>query len=356
MAVSVIVVTGSGGLVGSEAVNFFCSLGFTVVGIDNDMRASFFGSSGSTEARTRQLARRHSSFVREAFDIRDHDKARDLFRRYRSSLAGVIHCAAQPSHDWAAKNPRWDFTVNANGTLNLLEATREFAPETPFIFMSTNKVYGDRPNEFDYVEEELRWSPAPSHPWRTGFNEQLQIDQTKHSLFGVSKASADLMVQEYGRYFGMLTGVFRGGCLTGPGQAGVELHGFLSFLIKCTVNRQRYTVFGHKAKQVRDNIHSADLVELFRHFLESPGSGEVFNVGGGREANVSMIEAIQMAQTISGRRLDWTLVPEARQGDHIWYVSELSRVKSRFPEWEVRRSIEQIMTEMVDFEEFQART
>lgn len=344
-----ILITGSGGLVGSAAVRFFAERSFNVVGIDNDMRKHFFGESGSTAMTTRELTEAYPNFSSFDADIRNSENLSKIFSN-SSPIKAVIHCAAQPSHDWAALDPITDFTVNANGTLGLLELTRQHAPEASFVFMSTNKVYGDTPNRFDFVEEEYRWSPTPGSPHVYGFSEVISIDGTTHSLFGVSKASADLMVQEYGRYFGMNTVCFRGGCLTGPGHAGVELHGFLSYLVKATVNGYPYTVFGHKAKQVRDNIHTDDLVEAFWEFIQDPDPGAVYNIGGGLDANVSMMEAISKVQEMSGNTLDWTPQNDPRIGDHIWYVSDLRAFKRRYPAWGINKGIDEIIEEMVDHE------
>lgn len=344
---SVAIVTGSSGLVGSAAVKFLSNKGFDVIGIDNNMRRTFFGEEGSTEQFGLQLKNGVRNFINVNLDIRDMQGLSDLFRVHGKAIHVVIHCAAQPSHDWAAKNPLVDFEVNATGTLNLLEQTRNNCPDARFIFMSTNKVYGDKPNEYPYDELQTRWSPSADHPWDLGFAEDLSIDSSTHSIFGVSKVSADLMTQEYGRYFGLNTAVFRGGCLTGPDHAGVELHGFLSYLIKSVVSGRPYVVFGHKAKQVRDNIHTEDLVEAFWEFISNPSQGAVYNIGGGAAANVSMLEAITMAQEISGKELSWTLDDTARKGDHIWYVSDTRKFERDFPGWKVKSGIRHIIEEMV---------
>lgn len=347
---SVVIVTGSGGLVGSAAVRMFAERGLDVVGIDNDMRKFFFGDKGSTLDQTRFLESRYSVFKSLSIDIRDYDALSKVFKDLGPSISAVVHCAAQPSHDWAAQDPLTDFSVNANGTLNLLQLSRNYAESAAFIFMSTNKVYGNRPNEVDLVETESRWTPGQTSRWVDGFDESLSIDQSTHSLFGVSKAAADLLVQEYGRYFGMNTVVFRGGCLTGPGHAGVELHGFLSYLVKCAVWDQPYTIFGHKGKQVRDNIHSDDLSEAFWSYFSDPSPGEVFNIGGGLEANVSVLEAIRYIEELSGKTLSVSTSNSARKGDHIWYVSSLTSFKNRFPGWRINYSIHQILEEMVVYE------
>ena len=344
---SKIIVTGSSGLVGSAAVEFFAEKGFDVVGIDNDSRKLFFGEEASTINTGLALGLKLRNFSQHEVDIRDFDGVQELFRGQSEDILGVIHCAAQPSHDWAARDPMTDFAINAVGTLNLLEVTRRHSPNARFIFMSTNKVYGDRPNSVDYEEKESRWSPQMNSRWVSGFDESLSIDQSTHSLFGVSKASADLLVQEYGRYFGLKTAVFRGGCLTGPDHAGVELHGFLSYLVKCVVHGRQYTIFGHKGKQVRDNIHTKDLVEAFWRFVQEPTEGAVFNIGGGQEANVSMMEAIEITQEIAKRGLSFEVSDEARKGDHIWYVSDTSKLQAAYPGWKVSIGIYQILEEMV---------
>ncbi|HNV72960.1 MAG TPA: NAD-dependent epimerase/dehydratase family protein, partial [Candidatus Ozemobacteraceae bacterium] len=301
-------VTGSAGLIGAESVRFLSRKGFKkVVGIDNDLRKYFFGDEASTDWNRRRLQEEWPGYEHHAIDIRDVSALEKIYRTYGQTLDLVIHAAAQPSHDWAAREPFTDFTVNANGTLNLLEMTRLYCPDAVFIFTSTNKVYGDTPNRLPLVEKEQRWELEESHPWYThGIDESMSIDQSKHSIFGASKASADLMVQEYGRYFGIKTGCFRGGCLTGPDHSGTQLHGFLAYLMKCAVTSHPYTVFGYKGKQVRDNIHSHDLVNMFWHFFQNPRAGEVYNAGGGRHSNCSLLEAINLCQEITGRKMNWS--------------------------------------------------
>jgi CDP-paratose 2-epimerase len=352
---SKIIVTGSSGLVGSAAVSYFCNKGFAVIGIDNDSRKHFFGDEASTKATGLALEGKYANFSTIEADIRDFERIEELFSNQSQEISAVIHCAAQPSHDWAAKDPLTDFAVNAGGTLNLLEATRRHAPSAAFIFMSTNKVYGDRPNLIEYIEQESRWAPPETSRWVRGFDESLSIDDSTHSIFGVSKASADLLVQEYGRYFGLKTAVFRGGCLTGPDHAGVALHGFLSYLVKCVVHGNPYTIFGHKGKQVRDNIHTKDLMEAFWRFFLDPSEGEVFNIGGGNMANVSMMEAIQMTEKLAGRELSFQTSDLARKGDHIWYVSDTSKLETRFPGWKVNVGIQEILEEMVEREQLSAK-
>ena len=301
------VVTGSGGLIGSESVGHFVEAGYDVVGLENNMRARFFGPAASTAHTSERLIRAYGdSFRYLDLDIRDTDGLERVFRELAGSLELVIHTAAQPSHDWAASDPQTDFTVNANGTLNLLEATRQHAPDATFIFCSTNKVYGDLPNYLPLVELDQRLELPEDHRYHRGIDTSMSIDSSTHSLFGVSKASADLLVQEYGRYFGMPTVCFRGGCLTGPNHAGTMLHGFLSYLMRCTMTGASYTVFGYGGKQVRDNIHSADLVAAFEAFHRAPGSAAVYNIGGGRASNCSMLEAIALCEEIAGKELGWS--------------------------------------------------
>ncbi len=340
------VITGSAGLIGSEAARFFAASGHRVVGIDNDMRRYFFGDSASTKWARDELSESVDGYDHRNADIRDEAAMEGVFREYGSDINLVVHAAAQPSHDWAASEPATDFTVNANGTLTLLECVRKFCPEAVFIFLSTNKVYGDTPNRLPLVEEEKRWEIDETHPYHPGIDETMTIDQSKHSLFGASKAAADLLVQEYGRYFGMKTACFRGGCLTGPGHSGAELHGFLSYLMKCAVNGNPYTVFGYKGKQVRDNIHSADLIRAFDHFYKAPRVGEVYNIGGGRFSNCSMLEAIELCEEISGNALDWKYSETNRSGDHIWWISDIRRFRSHYPEWELKHGIREILEQI----------
>ena len=346
---SVAVITGSAGLIGSEAVRRFAAEGLEVVGIDNDMRRTFFGEEASTAWNRRRLEAEVKGYVHVDADVRDETALGRIFTRHGRAIAVVVHAAAQPSHDWAAREPATDFTVNANGTLALLEATRRHAPEAPFLFISTNKVYGDTPNRLPLVETETRYEVAPGHVYAEhGIDESMSIDSSLHSLFGVSKAAADLMVQEYGRYFGMKTACLRGGCLTGPAHSGAELHGFLAYLMKCAVTRRPYTVFGYKAKQVRDNIHASDFVSaLWQMFLE-PRSGEVYNMGGSRFANCSMREAIRICEELTGRPMAWTLSDRTRAGDHIWYVSDVRKFQAHYPAWRYRHDLRATLTEIHD--------
>jgi CDP-paratose 2-epimerase len=344
---TVAIITGSAGLIGSEAVHYFCELGFEVVGIDNDMRQTFFGAEASTAWNRESLQRRFPQrYHHENADIRDQAAMTPLFKTYGQSIELVIHTAAQPSHDWAARDPLTDFTVNANGTLILLEATRQFCPNAVFIFTSTNKVYGDTPNRLPLVEQETRWEVEETHPAFNGIDESMSIDASKHSLFGASKVAADILVQEYGRYFDMQTAVFRGGCLTGPNHSGTALHGFLAYLMKCVCTGKPYTVYGYKGKQVRDNIHSADLVSTFHHVFNAPRIGEVYNMGGSRFSNCSMMEAISLCEEISGKQLSWTYTETNRSGDHIWYISDIRKFQAHYPEWRQQYNLRQLLEDI----------
>lgn len=342
-----VVVTGSSGLIGSAAVRHWDALGHEVIGIDNDMRSTFFGPTGSTEWNRQKLESETENFRSESLDIRNRELIFDLFRNEQPDL--IIHCAAQPSHDRAASIPFLDFEVNANGTLNLLEATRQFAPAAVFCHMSTNKVYGDAPNELDLEELETRWDYADPKDYH-GINETCRIDQTMHSLFGASKAAADILVQEYGRYFGLNTGIFRGGCLTGVSHSGVELHGFLSYLVHVAVHGKPYTVFGYKAKQVRDQIECSDVVRAFDAFAKKPRPGEVYNIGGGRENAASVLECISMIREIGGYDLQYTVSSEARKGDHICYISDLSKLRRHYPDWDISIPLPEILQRMIQAE------
>ena len=346
---SVVIVTGSAGLIGSEAVAYFAERGHRIVGIDNDFRQRFFGPDASTAWNRRSLeARFPKQYAHVDADIRDAETMDALFGRHGRQIALVVHAAAQPSHDWAASDPQTDFTVNANGTLSVLEAARKHAPNAVFVFISTNKVYGDAPNELPLFEQETRWEIEREHPYWEGIDENLRIDRSKHSLFGVSKVAADVLVQEYGRYFSMPTAVFRGGCLTGPNHSGTKLHGFLAYLLKCTVTGARYEVFGYKGKQVRDNIHSHDLVSAIDEVFRAPRCGEVYNAGGTRFSNCSMIEAIALCEELSGRRLDWTYRETNRAGDHIWYISDMAKFRAHYPNWRQRYDLRALLAEMYE--------
>jgi CDP-paratose 2-epimerase len=345
---SVALVTGAGGLIGSEAVKFLTEKGLDVVGIDNDMRAYFFGEEASTRWRLEQL-KDQPRFRHAPLDIRDHAGLARLFADLGRDLWLIVHAAAQPSHDWAAREPFTDFGVNATGTLNVLEAMRQHAPGASLVFTSTNKVYGDTPNTLPLVERETRWEIDESHPYfERGIDESMSVDQTTHSLFGVSKLSADLMVQEYGRYFGLNTTCFRGGCLTGGGHSGTELHGFLAYLMKCTLTGRPYTIFGYKGKQVRDNIHSTDLVQAIWEYASAPTSGRAYNMGGGRFANCSMLEAIRLCEQIAGRRLDVSYSEQNRRGDHIWWISDISRFRADYPNYRLTYDIAATLEDIHD--------
>ena len=344
-----VIVTGAAGLIGAETVRHFARLGCRVAGIDNDMRSYFFGAGASTDWSRRQLEGELPDYVHHAADIRDQPAIDRVFAHYGQDVALVVHCASQPSHDWAAKEPMTDFTVNATGTLVVLEATRRFCERAVFVFTSTNKVYGDTPNRLPLVERELRWEVAADHPFCAhGIDESMSIDQTKHSLFGASKVAADVLVQEYGRYFGMQTGVFRGGCLTGPGHSGAELHGFLSYLMQCAITGKHYTVFGYRGKQVRDNIHCHDLVTAFEHFWRAPRAGEVYNIGGSRFANCSMLEAIALCERITGRKMSWSYSETNRIGDHIWWISDVRRFQGHYPGWHYQYGLEATLVQIHD--------
>lgn len=347
---STVIVTGSAGLIGSEASLFFANEGHHVVGIDNDMRQVFFGAEASTDWQRQRLERElGDKYTHKSIDIRDREAIENLFKEYSSDITLIVHTAAQPSHDWAARDPHMDFTVNANGTLNLLQATRDYAPKAVFIFTSTNKVYGDTPNRLPLIEQEKRWEIDSSHPYYGGISEDMSIDQTLHSLFGASKVAADVLVQEYGRYFDLYTGCFRGGCLTGPNHSGTQLHGFLAYLMKCTVTGTPYTVFGYKGKQVRDNIHSADLISAFNEFYKAPRVAEVYNIGGGRYSNCSMLEGIDMCEDIADKKLNWTYSEQNRVGDHIWWVGDLAKFKEHYPGWNQEYNVPRILQEIYDY-------
>jgi CDP-paratose 2-epimerase len=344
---SVIIITGSAGLIGSESVKFFCEKKFDIVGIDNDMRQYFFGKEASTKWVLNELLNSYSNFHNEGIDIRNFEKIEEIFNKYNKDIKMVIHTESQPSHDWAAREPLTDFTINANGTINLLEATRKFSPDSVFIFTSTNKVYGDTPNLLPLEEKETRWEISKDHQYfKEGIDESMSIDNSKHSIFGASKVAADVMVQEYGKYSGMKTGVFRGGCLTGPNHSGAELHGFLAYLMKCAVTKKEYNIFGYKGKQVRDNIHSADLVNAFYNYYNSPRIGEAYNIGGSRFSNCSMIEAIQMCEEISGNKMITNYVDNNRIGDHIWWISDISKFKNHFPGWNLTKNVDDILNDI----------
>lgn len=346
---AVAVITGSAGLIGSEAAEHFAREGLDVVGIDNDLRREFFGAEASTQWSRRRLETSLGSSYRHVdLDIRDREGIDALFASLASRVDLIIHAAAQPSHDWAAGNPFVDFDVNAAGTLNLLEAARRHCPDAVFVFTSTNKVYGDTPNRLPLVELETRWEIASDHVYRNGIDESMSVDTTLHSLFGASKLSADLIVQEYGRYFGMPTVCFRGGTLTGARHSATELHGFLGYVMRCAITRTPYTVFGYKGKQVRDVIHSHDVVLAFDRFFRAPRPAEVYNLGGGRASNISVLEALDLAQEISGNEVSWSYRDENRIGDHIWWIGNMQRFESHYTGWHVTFDVPQILREIYE--------
>lgn len=342
-----VVITGSSGLIGSEAVSFYAEEGWDVIGIDNNMREEFFGPSGSTLWNKDRLLKKYSNFSSHDVDIRNESRILQIFNDIKPDL--IIHCAAQPSHDWAVKDPIKDFTVNANGTLALLEAFRVHCPESVFIYMSTNKVYGDNPNFINLKEMHFRYDYADKK-FERGIPETFSIDNCKHSLFGVSKTAGDLLAQEYGRYFDLNVGIFRGGCLTGPRHSAVELHGFLSYLVKCVVHNKPYTIFGYKGKQVRDQIHSMDVILSFEAFRKNPRHGEVYNLGGGKANSASILECIYKICKLTGKEFYPKYSEVNRIGDHICYYSDLSKLKSHFPEWDITIPLDQIIRQIVDFE------
>ena len=338
-----LLVTGSSGLIGSEVCTYFIQLGWKVHGIDNNMRADFFGPGGDTRWNQKRLQEENINFLHHELDIRDRQGVLTLVEELKPDA--IVHCAAQPSHDLAAKIPFKDFDTNAVGTMNLLEATRLHSSEAAFVHMSTNKVYGDAPNELPLIEQETRWDYAIPE-YMGGIPESFRIDQSKHSIFGASKVAADIMVQEYGRYFGMNTCCLRGGCLTGPNHCGVELHGFLSYLTKCNLEGKKYFVYGYKGKQVRDNIHSLDVARFIHTFIENPRQGEVYNLGGGRDNSCSILEAFNRIATISGKEMIYEYIDKNREGDHICYISDLSKIKAHYPSWSLTKSLDSIFNEI----------
>ncbi len=346
---SIALVTGSAGLVGTESVAFLSGRFDRVLGVDNNMREAFFGPEASTHRNREWLERGIGNYRHHADDIRDAAAMEALFKAYGQEIRLVVHTAAQPSHNWAAENPFQDFTVNANGTLIVLEMTRRYCPEAVFIFTSTNKVYGDRSNRLPLFERETRWEVDESHPYHDrGIDESMSIDQSRHSLFGASKAAGDLLAQEYGRYFGMRTGVFRAGCLTGPKHCGTQWHGFLSYLMKCAVTGEPYTVFGYKGKQVRDNMHSFDLVNMFWHFYRDPRPGEVYNVGGGRHSNCSVLEAVAACEKLAGKKMNRSYSDIHRAGDHIWWLSDVSKFRRHYPAWDFTFNLDDILGQIFE--------
>lgn len=339
-----LLVTGANGLIGSEVVSYFCENGWNVFGLDNNMRADFFGPSGDTRWNQKRLEEKYVNFKHYEVDIRDRENVFNIVEELKPDA--IAHTAAQPSHDLAASRPLDDFDVNAVGTINMLEAVRKFVPESPFAHLSTNKVYGDAPNEIPLKELESRWEYA-DEKYFSGIKEDFRIDQSKHSIFGASKVAGDIMVQEYGRYFGMKTCSLRGGCLTGPNHSGVELHGFLSYLVKVNVTGGKYKVFGYKGKQVRDNIHSHDVARFIDEFFKNPRCGEVYNLGGGRDNSCSILEAFTIAESITGNKMNYEYIDKNREGDHICYISDLSKMKYHYPDWDITIPLQEIFEQIV---------
>ena len=345
---SIVIITGSSGLVGSESVNFFCRKGFDVIGIDNNLREFFFGKDGSTIWVKKRLIKKHKKFKHHNVDIRNTNGLKKIFKRYKKNISLVIHCAAQPSHDYGKNYPFLDFNVNATGTLNLLELTKKYCPNAPFIFMSTNKVYGDNPNKLKIIEKKTRWELKKTDKNFKGIKEDFSIDNATHSFFGVSKTYADLIVQEYGKNIGLKTACFRAGCITGPNHSGAKLHGFLSYLVKASLKRKKYTLIGYKGKQVRDNIHSNDLVTCFWEFFKKPKIGAIYNTGGGRFSNCSIIEALNLVENMSGLQIKKKILKVNRTGDHIWYVSNMKKFRKDYPNWKQKYSTQKIIKELVE--------
>ncbi len=345
---SIALITGSSGLVGSESVNFFCKKGFDVIGIDNNLRKFFFGVEGSTTHVKNNLLKKNKNFKHFNIDIRNLKGLEKIFKKYKKNISLIIHCAAQPSHDYGKNFPFLDFNVNATGTLNLLELTKKYCPSAPFIFMSTNKVYGDNPNKLQIIEKNKRWELKEGNRYFKGIDENFEIDNCTHSFFGVSKTYADLIVQEYGKNIGLKTVCFRGGCLTGPNHNGAKLHGFLSYLVKISLMKKKYTLIGYKGKQVRDNLHSHDLVNSFWEFYKKPRQGEVYNMGGGRYSNCSIIEALDLVENIENIQIKRDILKKPRVGDHIWYISNLSKFKKHYPNWKQKYNTKKIIEDLID--------
>ena len=345
---SVVIITGSTGLVGSEAVKFFCDKGFDVVGVDNNLRKFFFGKDGSTIWLRNKLTKKYKNFKNYNSDIRNYKILNNIFKKYSKNISLIIHCAAQPSHDYGKNFPIIDFNVNATGTLNLLELTKKFCPQAPFIFMSTNKVYGDNPNKLKFYEKKLRWEIKNQNEYYKGITEKFPIDECTHSFFGVSKTYADLIVQEYGKNIGLKTVCFRGGCITGPNHSGAKLHGFLSYLVKLSLHKKKYSLIGYKGKQVRDNLHSKDLVNCFWEFFKRPKRGEIYNIGGGRYSNCSILEALKIVEEFTGINIKKEIIKKPRIGDHIWYISNTSKFKRDYPNWKQKYNTKKIIEELIE--------
>ena len=349
---SIILITGSSGLVGSESVNFFSKKGFDVVGIDNDLRKVFFGNEASTNKIKKDLIKNNKRFKSYNTDIRNYNGLEKIYKKFKKNISLIIHCAAQPSHDYGKNFPILDFNVNATGTLNLLELTKKYCPNAPFIFMSTNKVYGDNPNRLKIIEKKSRWELKEKDKYFKGIDEKFSIDSCTHSFFGVSKTYADLIVQEYGNNVGLKTVCFRGGCLTGPNHNGAKLHGFLSYLVKISLAKKKYSLIGYKGKQVRDNLHSHDLVNSFWEFFKKPTSGEVYNMGGGRHSNCSIIEALDLVEDIANISIKRSILKKSRVGDHIWYISNLTKFKKHYPNWKQKYNTKKIIEELISNEKY----
>tara|TARA_B100001057_G_scaffold320512_1_gene320770 strand:+ start:25 stop:1083 length:1059 start_codon:yes stop_codon:yes gene_type:complete len=350
---SLAIITGSTGLVGSETVNFFHDKGFDVIGIDNNFRKVFFGKNGSTNWIKTKLIKRNKNFKNFSIDIRSFDKLNKIFKKYKKNISVIVHCAAQPSHDYGKNFPFLDFSINASGTLNLLELTKKYCPDSPFIFMSTNKVYGDNPNKLKIFEKKTRWELSQEDKIFKGISENFSIDNATHSFFGVSKAYADLIVQEYGKNIGLKTVCFRGGCITGPNHSGASLHGFLSYLVKSSLIQKKYNLIGYKGKQVRDNLHSSDLVNCFWEFYKKPRYGEVYNMGGGRYSNCSILEALSIVEDLTNIKIKRKILKTPRVGDHIWYISNLNKFKKHYPKWKQKYNTKKIIKELIDYSSYE---
>ena len=350
---SLAIITGSTGLVGSETVNFFHDKGFDVIGIDNNFRKVFFGKNGSTNWIKTKLIKRNKNFKNFSIDIRSFDKLNKIFKKYKKNISVIVHCAAQPSHDYGKNFPFLDFSINATGTLNLLELTKKYCPDSPFIFMSTNKVYGDNPNKLKIFEKKTRWELSQKDKIFKGISENFSIDNATHSFFGVSKAYADLIVQEYGKNVGLKTVCFRGGCITGPNHSGASLHGFLSYLVKSSMIQKKYNLIGYKGKQVRDNLHSSDLVNCFWEFYKKPRYGEVYNMGGGRYSNCSILEALSIVEDLTNIKIKRKILKTPRVGDHIWYISNLNKFKKHYPKWKQKYNTKKIIKELIDYSSYE---
>ena len=344
---SLALITGSCGLVGSESSIFFSKKGFDIIGIDNNERRFFFGKDGDINWIKTKLKKKIKNYKHFHIDIRNYNSLESIFKKYKKKISVIIHCAAQPSHDWAKSKPFIDFDINAKGTLNLLELTKKYCSQSPFIFMSTNKVYGDNPNFLPLVENKSRWEIKKQHRYFKGIDEKMSIDNCTHSFFGASKTYADLVVQEYGKNVGLKTTCFRAGCITGPNHSGAKLHGFLSYLVKSSLLKKEYTLIGYKGKQVRDNIHSYDLVNCFWEFYKKPTSGKVYNIGGGRVSNCSVLEALHLVEDISGIKIKKKILKTNRIGDHIWYISDMKKFKKDYPNWKQKYSTKKIISELI---------